>query len=73
MKIDLPIHKSPRNEVVLDREHTFLFYDEAVVGDVEHLDDTGRADAAFDYTGEETVSHKIIEPVHIELTANKLV
>ena len=72
MQIYLPIHEATCCQEIFDRVDTFGFNYETVVGHIKHLDDAGRTDIPFCNTGIETVTTKIIEAVHIQLTTDEL-
>jgi len=72
VQIYLPVHQAACSQEILNRIDAFRFDNEAVVRHVEHFDDSCRTDIPFRYAGVETVASKIIEPVHIQLPAYKL-
>src|SRR3712207_9264537 len=73
MKIYLPIHQPACGKEVFYGIDAFGFDNQMVVCHIEHLDDTRRTDIPFGDSRVETVAAEIIEPVHVELSADELV
>ena len=73
MQINLPIHEPARHQEILDRIDSFRFHHQFIVHHIQHFHDACRTDAAFAHAGEKTVALQIIQPVHIQLTADQLI
>ena len=49
-----------------------MLYNEGIVYDIEHLDDSCRADVSFCDASEERVASQIVQTVHVELAGDEL-
>ena len=73
MQLNLPIHKASSDEEILDRIDTLRLHHKTVVVHIEHIYNTIRPDSTLCDTGIEAVATEVVNPIHIQLRADKLV
>ena len=72
MQIHLPVHQAARDKEFFDRVDRFLFHHQAIIHDLQHLQDPIAADHAFAHARVETVAVEVIDAIHIQLAAHEL-
>ena len=72
MQIYLPVHQATCRKEILDRVDSFGFDNQAVVRYIKHFYNPCGTDISFCHTCVKAVAAKIIQSVHIQLTAYKL-
>ena len=72
VQIHLPVHQATGGEEVLNGIDTLRLHHQVVILHIEHLDDASRANVTLSHSRIETIAAQVVETVHIELTAHKL-
>ena len=72
MEIDLPVHQSAGCKKILDGVDTLFLHHEVVIEHVKHLDDASGTDIPLGNAREEAVATQVVETIHIQLAAYKL-
>ena len=72
MQIYLPVHQATCRKEILDRVDSFGFDNQAVIRYIKHFYNPCGTDISFCHTCVKAVAAKIIQSVHIQLTAYKL-